>query len=100
LVPGDISLIVAAIAVLAGAGFIAERWNGYRPARVRQGPTALPRAILLAYLVFAAASAPLMLSPSGALRDLGQLAAVAAGLQLLASFLIAPELLRWTRRRP
>ena len=82
-----------------GAGLIGERWNGYRWARSQETPSALPRAVLLAELAFAAAFAPLTLASLESLRAFGWFAFIAVCLQFVASFVIAPELRAMMRRR-
>jgi hypothetical protein len=94
-----IALIVASLAMAIGAGLIGERWNGYRWARSQETPSALPRAVLLAELAFAAAFAPLTLASLESLRAFGWSAFIAVCLQFVASFVIAPELRAMMRRR-
>jgi hypothetical protein len=95
--PEDLALVIATLALSVGAGFIAERWM--TPARTPQLiPSALPRAVLTAELTLAAAAMPLMLSSSPVWQNFAGLAAMAAGLQILTTLLLVPELARWKRR--
>jgi hypothetical protein len=97
LIPEDISVVIVTIAMIVGSGLIAERWDRQASAWTSETPSTLPRAQLVPQIVLAACAA-LMLSTWQAFRDVGHTILIAAMLQLAATFIIAPTLVRWTRR--